>query len=218
MAFAAFGAEADIGCLNFSRRKERYIIMKKLISYILCTVLLLSALLSLSSCMKDPLESFFDDVNKKQNFQLDITMKDVPIFGTITMTSKKDGNKTFTSGILGASDTYSEEADGVLYSYVQDEDGNWTKTEAAADEEVGLLDGGMPEFLVSDNFEKTEEEGVYKLKEEAEIEDAEDVVLKLSDGKCTVEFSVKSEGLVVNAEVCISEVGEIEITLPELAQ
>ncbi len=162
----------------------------------------------------DGLEELFRKYHEADNYQTVTVMKNLPLFGNVIMTIKTDGNKTFTSGVLGAGDTYTEIVDGEMYLYTQDENGNWIKNVTQAEE----TDEAQNEALYNaDNYVKTGE-GIYEYIGDVEIENTKDITLTIEDDKYIWKLNVISNGIVVEATIEVSEIGTTTVILPEISE
>lgn len=191
--------------------------MKKNVSLLLSLVLCFSMLLTLASCsFKHPIEQFFDKMTKANNFQMSVTMSDIPFIGTMTIMRQKDGNITYSPTVLFGSATYTETVGDVTYTYTENEDGTWTKTQSENDDSSDVVgDNEMAELFNPDNFEKVKDEkNTYKQKSDVKFDTMEDVVIVITDDECTITLNFINEGLVCPTKVVISKIGEIELTLP----
>ena len=67
--------------------------MKKIASLSLALLLCISFLLSAVSCSsKHPIEEFKEKMEQAESYQMVLTMSDVPMLGTLTMTYQIDGD------------------------------------------------------------------------------------------------------------------------------
>lgn len=194
--------------------------MKKIIS-IVSTLCLTLACLFISACTptQHPIDAFKEKMKSAQNYQMDMTIKDMPFFGTLTITAKIDGNKSVTLGVLGSSDVYTETVDGITYEYAQDEEGNWTKEvkESGDTSESEMFDDEqMNALFTGANYTKVnDEENTYKLNEDVSIEDATDVTMTVSDTSCTIKMKMNSEGMLLDCEIKIHNIGNTSVNLPK---
>ena len=197
--------------------------MKKTLSRLLAAVLCLSVLITAASCSsetKHPLKAFYDKMEKAENYQLVMTMIDVPFLGTYTVTGKFDGNIEYTAATLFTEEEYIEKDGDVEYKYTKDDSGKWTKTkvEKTEESEEDMLDEEFSKQLFNpENYEEVEgEKNTYKQKSDVKFDECENVKIKVEDESCTIEMSVTSEGMTLNVKLVISEIGKIELKLPEV--
>ena len=194
---------------------------KKTLSFLVIVSLCLSLLMMATSCsFKHPIEAFEEKMEKADSYQMAMTMSDLPIFGTITITTKVDGNIEYTPSTLLSEEMYTETVDDVKYRYTKDSSGKWTKAivEDTEDESSSLFGEDTAEKLFDpDNYEKVEgEENAYKQKDDVEFEGFSNVIITIEDESCTIEMSMTSEGMTVDVKVEISKIGKVELTLPEV--
>ena len=83
------------------------------------------------------------------------TMSNVPLFGTLTITTKVDGNIQYTPAIMFSSEEYIETVGDIEYKYTKNDDGKWTKTEKAKEDDSSSV--ASPEsidaFFNPENYE-----------------------------------------------------------------
>ena len=194
--------------------------MKKLISLSLALLLCFSMVFAMSSCAsKHPLEEFAQKIEKTKSYQMVITMSDIPIFGTMSITTKVDGNIQYTPEVLMSPEQYIETVGDIRYVYAKGEDGNWTKAQEEVEKDSSDLDDfeEMKDFFNPENFEAVEgKEKTFKQKKDVTFDDFSEVVVTLTDDGCTLETKATSKGMVMSVKIEISHIGEIELTLPEV--
>ena len=177
--------------------------------------------MNLSSCsFKHPIENFKDKMSEADSYQMSITMSDVPLFGTFTMTTKVDGNIQYTPAVMFNDEEYTETVGDVEYKYTKDESGKWTKTkveDTEDDSSSSYGDDSLNKLFNPDNYEKVKgEENTYKQKDDVDFEDYENVKITIEDDSCTIEMSSISDGMTFGVKIVISKIGEIELTLPKV--
>ena len=195
--------------------------MKKALSFLIIVSLCLSMLMMVTSCSsKHPIEEFKEKMEKADSYQMSITMSDVPLFGTFTMTTEVDGNIQYTPAVMFNEEEYTETVGDVKYKYTKDDSGKWTKTkvEDTDDDSSSLYgDDSLNKLFNPDNYEKVKgEENTYKQKDDVDFEDYENVKITIEDDSCTIEMSAISDGMTFGVKIVISKIGEIELTLPKV--
>lgn len=194
--------------------------MKKAISLLVIVTTCICMITSLTSCgAKHPIDEFLEKMERVDSCQIDITMSDVPLFGTITMATKIDGNIQYTPAVLFGEEQYIETVGDTEYVYTKGEDGKWTKSINEETEDDSSLDSEelIRELFNSENYEKVEgEENTYKQKSDVTFDEYEDVKITVNEDSCTVEMKATSEGIVFGLKMVIHKLGEIELTLPEV--
>ena len=195
--------------------------MKKVVSLLLVLAMCTSLLMAFTSCSaKHPIDEFKIKMVKANSYQMVITMSDIPLFGTISLVAKVDGNIQYTPAFMFQGEQYTETDGDVKYTYTKDDDGNWTKEKGDADDDDSDFFGSeeMKEIFNSENYEKVEgKENTYKQKSDVEFDEFEDVTITIEEDSCTIEGKVTSDGMTCKMKVEISKIGEIELTLPEVA-
>lgn len=166
------------------------------------------------------LDSFAEKMEETKNCTIDMKMTDIPLFGTMTMSMEIDDNVTHTLESLFSDETYEEEVNGKTYTYVKDEDGNWTKTESEIEPDDGTpSEDEMASFLKEENFKLTKEEnGVkyYTQKEGADLEGLVDATVELAKDYVIIKGSMTESGMTMGVEYKISKIGTTKVTLPKV--
>ena len=158
-------------------------------------------------------------MKSEENYQVTATLSDVPIFGSISMQAKQDGNVSYMKGLLG-SESYTETVGGDVYEYSKNFSDNWTKTKKEADETESDSTKALFTELFADLVNPSSyvevEKNKYKQKDGVEFENCDNVVIIFNGDTCTIEMDFVYIGFQVHATMVISDVGEVEITLPEV--
>ncbi len=190
--------------------------MKKIISLSLTLILCLSLLLAAVSCgSKHPIVEFKNKMENAANYQMAVTMSNVPFLGTFTMTTKIDGNIQYTPAIMFSEEEYIETVGDIEYKYTKNEDGKWVKTQNTTKEDSSDItnDKTMEELFNPENYEKIKDkENTFKQKKDVSFEDFEDVVITIEETSCTIEMVSTTEGY--DVKIIISKIGEIKLSLP----
>lgn len=196
------------------------IIMKKVVSLLIIVAICTSLFISLTSCAsKHPIDEFKEKMERVDSCQIDLTMSDVPLFGTITMAMKFDGNIQYTPAMLFGEEEYIETVGDVEYIYTKDESGKWTKeiNEVEEDDSDIYSEELIEKLFNPENYDKVEgEENTYKQKSDVSFDEYEDVKITITEDSCTIEMKATSEGIVFGLKMVIHKLGEIELTLPEV--
>lgn len=181
---------------------------------ILCVcVLLIAVCMVLVSCNStDKIDDFREKLEDADSCEVVVTM-DVPLFGEITMISKMDGNKTWTSSFMGNPETYTETNGGMTTTYTKTDFG-WEKTVEASGEE----ENSSFALLDSNNFEYSNKEKAYVLKDGASVE-FDGIVFtsaKLTIGKDSgkIEATAINEGMTMNVTIEFKNIGSTTVELP----
>ena len=176
--------------------------------------------MAFTSCSsKHPIDEFKEKMEKADNYQMSITMSDVPLFGTFTMTTKVDGNIQYTPAVMFSEEEYTETVDGIKYKYTKDDSGKWTKEKEETNDDDSSIygDESMAKLFNPDNYEKVKgEENTYKQKSDVTFDDYEDVKITIEDDSCTIEMKAISDGMTFGVKIVISKIGEIELMLPNV--
>ena len=168
-----------------------------------------------------PLEKFALKIARKQNFQMDIVLSGIPIFGAIALTCEVDGNIQHIPEATFVSESYIETVGDKQYTYTKDETGKWIKTESNTDTDSiisGLQDNEMfKELMNLENYEEVEgKKNVYRQKEGVEFEGFKNVTITIEKGTCTIQMILYTGGMALDAMLVISNVGKMDWTLPKV--
>ena len=191
--------------------------MKKIILLFTALMLCISMILGVTSCgTKHPIEKFKSKMTKANSYQMSVTMSSVPFFGTVTMTTKVDGNIEYTPANMFEEEEYTETIGDIKYKYTKNDDGTWSKTQDTKKNDSGVTGNKtMDELFNPDNYEKVKDkENTYKQKKDVTFDDFEDVIITIEEDSCTIEMTSTDEGYGV--KLVISKIGEIELTLPSV--
>ena len=194
--------------------------MKKLVPLSIIIVMCMCLITTFTFCSsKHPIDEFKEKMGKADSYQMSVTMSDVPLFGTFTMTTKVDGNVQYTPAIMFDEEEYIETVGDVKYKYTKDDSGKWTKEkEDSTDDDSSIYgDESMEKLFNPDNYEKVKgEENTYKQKSDVQFDDYEDVKITIGEDSCTIEMKTISDGMTLGVKIVISKIGEIELKLPEV--
>lgn len=189
-----------------------------MISAIVAAVLLL-AIAIIIIFAKHPLTKFLGQMEKADNYQMTVTMSDIPLFGTLTIQTKVDGNITYTPAILFNEESYTEYVGDDVYKYTKDSDGKWTKEKQESEEESestsDQFSKDFEDIFNPKNYDKVAK-NKYEQKSDVHFESYDDVVIILDDDSCTIEMSAISEGMTFRVKIVISDIGDVELTLPKV--
>lgn len=200
--------------------------MKKVLSFLLLITLCLSMILTSTSCdfkkSAHPIDEFNDTMNSADSYQIAMTMSNVPFLGTITIITQIDGDIQYTPATFLSAEEYIHTVGDTEHVYTKDEEtGTWSKTERAVDDSDDSSDfssaESMEDFFNSKNFEKVKgEENTYKQKSSTSFDEYDNVKIKISDSSYTITMTVTSDGMTMDAEIVISKINDITLTLPSV--
>lgn len=166
---------------------------------------------------KHPLEKFLAKMEREENYQMTITLSDIPFFGTITIQTKQDGNISYTSGF--GEESYTETVGDDVYEYTKDSSDNWIKEKLESDDESDStsdqLTDDFEELFNPENYDKVEK-NKYEQKSNVHFDDYDNVVITIDDDTYTIEMDMSSEGMVMHAKIVISKIGAVELVLPKV--
>lgn len=195
---------------------------KKIIFSVIAAVLLIAIIVGIVLWSSvHPLEKFALKIARKQNFQMDIVLSGIPIFGAVALTCEVDGNIQHIPAANFVSESYIETVGDKRYTYTKDETGKWTKTESDVDEDdlFGNLqeNEAFQELLNLENYEEVEgKKKVYRQKEDVAFDGFKNVTITLEKDTCTIEMILYTSGMALDTVIVISNIGEMNLTLPKV--
>ena len=195
---------------------------KKIILAAVAAVLLIAVVVGIVLWSSlHPIEKFALKIARKQNFQMDIALSGIPIFGGVALTCEVDGNIQHIPEATFISESYIETVGDKQYTYSKDENGKWTKTESDVDADnllSGLQDNKMLKDLMNlDNYEEVEgEKNVYRQKEGVVFEGFKNVTITVEKDTCTIQMILETGGMALDTVIVISNIGEMNLTLPQV--
>lgn len=195
---------------------------KKIIFSAIAAVLLIAIIVGIVLWSSvHPLEKFALKIARKQNFQMDIVLSGIPIFGAVALTCEVDGNIQHIPAANFISESYIETVGDKRYTYTKDDTGKWTKTESDVDEDdlFGNLQESeaFQELMNLENYEEVEgKKNVYRQKEDVEFDGFKNVTITLEKGTCTIEMILYTSGMALDTVIVISNIGKMDLTLPKV--
>lgn len=195
---------------------------KKIIFSAIAAVLLIAIIVGIVLWSSvHPLEKFALKIARKQNFQMDIVLSGIPIFGAVALTCEVDGNIQHIPAANFVSESYIETVGDKRYTYTKDDTGKWTKTESDVDDDdlFGNLqeNEAFQELMNLENYEEVEgKKNVYRQKEDVAFDGFKNVTIILEKGTCTIEMILYTSGMALDTVIVISNIGEMNLTLPKV--
>ena len=195
---------------------------KKIIFSAIAAVLLIAIIVGIVLWSSvHPLEKFALKIARKQNFQMDIVLSGIPIFGAVALTCEVDGNIQHIPAANFVSESYIETVGDKRYTYTKDDTGKWTKTESDVDEDdlFGNLqeNEAFQELMNLENYEEVEgKKNVYRQKEDVAFDGFKNVTITLEKGTCTIEMILYTSGMALDTVIVISNIGKMDLTLPKV--
>lgn len=185
--------------------------MKKLIAF----VLLVSAIIGLAGCEvltpKTEFEKALDNMNALDSYAMEMTLNDVPLFGTLNASVKVQDGKTEMTFFGQTLYTFME--DDKTYM-IYDFEGETYAFVTYEDDEIDELFSAL-EFdgFTEDDF-TVNEDGEYVATES--VSDMEELVIVIEEEYIVeLRFQSNTEGATLNAVIEIQDLNEVEVTLPE---
>lgn len=195
---------------------------KKIIFSAIAAVLLIAIIVGIVLWSSvHPLEKFALKIARKQNFQMDIVLSGIPIFGAVALTCEVDGNIQHIPAANFVSESYIETVGDKRYTYTKDDTGKWTKTESDVDDDdlFGNLqeNEAFQELMNLENYEEVEgKKNVYRQKEDVAFDGFKNVTITLEKGTCTIEMILYTSGMALDTVIVISNIGKMDLTLPKV--
>lgn len=188
---------------------------------IICSILLAFAAAVVTFIIiiaQHPLAQIAFKLVKNESYDMDITVSGIPFFGSIKVERSVDGDIAYTSGSLLTREHYSHVVGDTKYTYNKSSDGTWVVTEENKDESAtSELMSKFSELLDPEKYEKVDgKEYTYKQKEDVTFENFEDVIIVVTDETVTVTMYFYIEGIGFPTKIVITNIGEVELTLPEV--
>ena len=166
-----------------------------------------------------PLERFALKIARKQNFQMDVVLSGIPLFGSVALSYEVDGKIHHIPDGSLVTESYFEMVGDTQYKYTKDENGNWIKEET----EDGLLSNLeenelFKELINPDNYEPVEgKKNVYRQKEDVVFDGCKNVTITLEKNACTIEMVTMTGGMALETLIVISNIGKMDLKLPAVA-
>lgn len=168
---------------------------------------------------KHPIAKFFGKMEKENNYQMTVTMSDIPFFGTMSFYTKVDDNVSYISAFLFEAESYTERVGDDVYTYTKDSNDKWVKVKNESNVEdnstVNQFSKDYAELLNPKNYEK-DGKNKYVQKDDVKFDSYDNVVITIDDDCLTIEMDVTSEGMIFRVKIVISDVGDVELTLPKV--
>jgi hypothetical protein len=194
---------------------------KKIILAVVAAVLCIATVLLvvLIGTSQNTLEKFAGKIARKQNFQMDVVISGIPLFGSIALTYEIDGNIQHIPENSFTEESYVEIVGDKQYHYSKDENGKWIKAEAENDSVSIFQDNEIFQQLINfNNYELVEgTKNVYRQKADVVFDGCKDVTITLERNSCTIQMISLSDGMDLETVIMISNVGGIHLTLPRVA-
>jgi len=165
-----------------------------------------------------PIEKFAYKLMKKQNFQMEVFISGIPLFGSIAFAVETDGNITHIPDLYLAEECYIEKVGNETFKYTKDEKGNWIKGKEEEDSVLDFLsEDDLKELINPDNYDLVEgTENVYRQKADVQFEKFKNITITLEDDSCKIEMIAYMEGMALETQIVISKIGGVNLKLPEV--
>ena len=193
---------------------------KKIIIAVVAAVLCFATVFVVVTCSSvHPLTRFGIKLLRKQNFQMDVVLSGIPIFGSVALTCEVDGNVMHIPNATFVSEQYVETVGDKCYTYTKDNNEKWTKAETDGNSIfANLQDNELVKELINlDNYEEVEgKKNVYRQKESVELENFKNVTITLEKDICTIQTILYTDGMALDTVIVISNIGKMDVTLPRV--
>ena len=196
-------------------KKFKWILIAS-IAAILCIAIVLVAVLYKPM---HPIEKFAYKLMTKKNFEMQVSLYGIPLFGSIAFVVEMDGNVTHIPDLYFVEECYVEKVGDETFNYTKDESGKWVKTKNDDGSVSDLLDeDALKKLIDHNNYELVEgTTNVYRQKESVQFENFKNVTITLEKDSCTIEMISYMEGMALETQIVISKIGQVDITLPKVA-
>ena len=193
--------------------------MKRFLTLFLTFILFLS-LLSTASCgSKHPIEKFYQKIEKSDNnYQISCSLTEKSTSSRFVITIQVDGNVQYMPENidLGIDEIYTEYIDDYEISYTKNAKGEWKKSLDELSED-NAFNFDNDDIFNADNYEKIKgEKNSYRQKKDVIFQNFENVIMTIAKDSCTLECQMITDGIVVDAKIVISKLGEMKLTLPNV--
>ena len=171
-----------------------------------------------------PIEKFALKLMAKRNFQMEVSISDIPLLGSISFVAEMDGNVIHIPDVLSGEESYIEKVGDETFEYKKDETGKWVKSKSEDDPTLDLLsEDDLKELINSNNYYLVEgTKNVYRQKDDVQFEKFKNVTITLENDSCkidmiaSVEISIFGE-MALTTQIVISKIGEMNVKLPSVA-
>ncbi len=191
---------------------------KKYAGLIICFAIILICTIAFVGCNStDKINKFGDKLSKSNNCEVNLIME-VPVFGTVEMKMKVDGNKSYTSEYMGEPAEFTETIDGIIYTYTKS-GSKWQKDSGVAKTEDNTPMGESEEFLSlfnGENYEYSKDKKGYVLKDNASVDfmGMTSILMVIDGNDCTITGVVPDEEATMKVTIKIINVGKTTVELP----
>ena len=194
--------------------------MKKILLAVLSLMLCVALMLSAVSCTQvHPIQKFLLKMQSSKSYQISVTMEDIPFLGSISLTTKVDGDIQYIPETLINEEAYFQVSSDAQYLYTKNAKGEWTKTKTELDVDVSEFyrNENILKLLDPDSYEAVEgKENVFKLKDDATFDGFDEITITVKDESCTISAKTNLEGFEISVVIVVSEIGKVKLTLPEV--
>jgi len=196
--------------------------MKKALGLFVLTLLIILTGCSDPGEKLNDLEKALDAMDSAESYRMDMTMNNIPLFGTMSLVLKVDGDISYMSNPFGEP-VYTKTIDGVEYEYVLNEN----DVLELSDTPMDMEDADETEDYLSDieavDFEQDEEndlvwtytlERMYLNADETEY--MSDIVITLDDDGMidSMTFTLYSDDFSSDIEIEFSGINNTTLTVP----
>ena len=80
-----------------------------------------------------------------------------------------------------------------------------------------LGEDDLEDLINPDNYELVEgKENVYQQKADVQFESFKDIIITLEENTCTIEMIAYMEGMALETQITISNIGKVKLELPKV--
>ena len=210
--------------------KRLYTFIPALLLICILSLLTFSACSSENNLAEDKLTEFKQKLLAENNYQITLTIENVPLFGTLRDNKKIDGNISYGKDSFALGEPrYIEETDSDKFEYTQLND-KWYKTVLTEDSdnysELDYIKESIDTIFNINNYIKTDE-NIFELKEGVEyyilgpIDEndysIESAIVTVNEDDCVFEMEAFVSSIYYKMTLVFSDIGNINLTLPEVS-
>ena len=169
-----------------------------------------------------PIGRILTKLQKDNSYHMSVTVSNVFILGTVTFEQYVDEDVKYTPAFLLSAEKYEQTVGDDLYVYTKNDFGNWVRTKSEGSD--GLVEsmgedifGDFDDLLNPKNYEMVDgDDSKYKQKDNVEFDGCKNVLITIGENDVTVTMLMFFSGLELPTTIVISQIGEVELTLPEV--
>ena len=190
--------------------------MKKYLSLFLIIALCFCFIASCSA--NEAMDRFKNEMQESGSYKISVTVYGMPFYGDMSITTEFDGNVKYTPDSIAGKEKYVESSGGFEYVYTKNANGEWQKSDAKAQgSSLGVGEKAMQNLFDPEKYDVSGKgDKVYTQKKGVSFSGYSDVVMEFTDDTCTIDLKIVASGESYSAKIVISELGKVDLKLPEV--